>query len=778
VGLVWSFDRDATWEKSWRWHRKPVRALWAPEIHYIKRLNNYFITLSMPPGNRGILKSVSGKAEGPYVNALANDGFLPRGIDATLFEDDDGKVYSSSDGGGTIWEMNADLSGFAGPGRRIAYEQPADGSWQRSSVAQEGVSIFKREGKYYLTGAAFYLGRYSSVAAISDNIYGPYKQWHEAVPCGGGGDYFQDKNGAWWCTFFGNDDQAPFREKPAIVRIEFDSKGLIHIAKNQPDFVVKKPASLATQPPWIPDRGDGTYQNPVLFADYSDPDAVRVGSDYFLVSSSFDAVPGLPILHSKDLVNWTLINHALPVQPPPARFAQVRHGEGVWAPAIRFHDGKYWIYYPDPDFGIYLTTAKDPAGAWSPPVLVEAGNGMIDPCPFWDDDGKLYLIHAWAKSRAGISNLLTLQRLSADGTQILDPGKTIIDGNKIPDWKVLEGPKLYKRRGFYYVFAPSGGVGGGYQAVFRSKNLYGPYEHRIVLDQGRSPINGPHQGAWVDTPRGEDWFLHFQDRGPYGRVVHLQPMVWRDDWPIIGTDPRNTGKGEPVLTYRMPAIGTRYPIAVPQTSDAFDSGSLGLQWQWNANPREGWALPKARAGFLRLTSVPIPANRTDGTPAGDSLYDAPNLLLQKFSGPAFEATTFLDFAPAAPGERAGLIVFGYDYAYVGLSQTSAGTRLVYVVNLGANRSGAQEREAGGVDVKEARVTLRVTVDTNAFCRFAYSLDNENFTAIGRPFRASVDRWIGAKVGIFSSARASATSTGFADFKDFRITPQFDETRTH
>lgn len=243
VGLVWTFEKDATWEKDWRWHHKPVRALWAPELHYIKRLKNYFITLSMPPGNRGILKSTTGKPEGPYVNALANDAFLPKEIDATLFEDDDGTVYFTSGGGGTIWEMNEDLSGFVGEGHQVYYESPADGSWTRKSVGQEGASLFKRNGKYYLGAAAFYKGRYSSVVAISDAIYGPYKNWHEAVPTGGGTNYFKDKQGNWWCAYFGNDDQAPFREKPAIVRVDFDEKGLIHVAKEQPDFVIE-PSSV------------------------------------------------------------------------------------------------------------------------------------------------------------------------------------------------------------------------------------------------------------------------------------------------------------------------------------------------------------------------------------------------------------------------------------------------------------------------------------------------------------------------------------------------------
>lgn len=237
---VWSFDKDGTWEKDWRWHRKPVRAIWAPEIHYIKRLKNYFITISMPPGNRGILRSTTGQPEGPYVNALAHDGFFHGGIDGTLFEDDDGKVYFTSGGASTILLMNDDLSGVIGEPHHIKFEKPADGSWTRDSIAMEGATLFKRNGIYYLGGAAFYKGRYSSVVAMATNIFGPYKNWEEAVPCGGGGDYFKDKQGNWWCTYFGNDSQSPFREKPAIVKVDFTAAGKIVVAKQQPDSVTQK----------------------------------------------------------------------------------------------------------------------------------------------------------------------------------------------------------------------------------------------------------------------------------------------------------------------------------------------------------------------------------------------------------------------------------------------------------------------------------------------------------------------------------------------------------
>src|SRR5262249_6136341 len=281
---------------------------------------------------------------------------------------------------------------------------------------------------------------------------------------------------------------------------------------------------------WVADNGDGTYKNPIIHADYSDPDVIRVGDDFYLVSSSFNAVPGLPILHSKDLVNWEIIGHALARQPPDDVFSKPQHGNGVWAPSIRYHNGEFFIFYPDPDRGIYMLKAKDPAGRWSEPVLIKEAKGWIDPCPLWDADGKAYLVSAMAASRSGIKSVLIVSGMAPDGTKLLDDGVIVFDGHD-PN-PTVEGPKFYQRGGYYYIFAPAGGVGNGWQLALRSKNVYGPYEARIVLAQGKSSINGPHQGAWVETQTGESWFIHFQDKGAYGRVVHLQPMRWVNDWPV------------------------------------------------------------------------------------------------------------------------------------------------------------------------------------------------------------------------------------------------------
>jgi len=516
--------------------------------------------------------------------------------------------------------------------------------------------------------------------------------------------------------------------------------------------------------PWVPDLENGKYKNPVLYADYSDPDVVRVGNDFWLTSSSFNHVPGLPILHSRDLVNWTIAAHALPRLVPEDHFAAVHPGEGVWAPAIRYHAGKFWIYYPDPDFGIYVVTATDPRGPWSQPVLVKAGKGLIDPCPLWDDDGKVYLVHAWARSRSGKNNILTLLQLSDDGTRPLDEGRLVVDGNQFPGMQTLEGPKFYKRNGWYYIFAPTGGVTGGVQSVFRSRKIEGPYEYRVVLAQGSTPTNGPHQGALVDTEGGEWWFLHFQDKGPYGRIVHLEPVTWQDDWPLIGEHQDAAGKGEPVLTHAKPRIAEPGPVAVPQTSDEFDGSSLGPQWQWQANPQPGWATLKS--GKLRLQSVI--------TPSPESLYFAPNLLLQKFPAPEFVATTRVALSPSGAGNEAGLIVFGDDYAWIGLRVAGGSGGLVAVINRGAPK-GASESTVASVHPGNASVWLRVTVSDGARCRFSYSDDGKVFKPIGEEFTAKQGRWVGAKVGIFAATMAGSHTgssaglkNGYADFDWFRV----------
>ena len=513
---------------------------------------------------------------------------------------------------------------------------------------------------------------------------------------------------------------------------------------------------------WVADLGNGTYKNPILHADYSDPDAIRVGDDFYMTSSSFEDVPGLPILHSKDLVNWKIISHAIRRQIPLEHFSIPRHGEGVWAPSIRYHKGEFYIYYPDPDFGIYLTKSKNASGPWSEPVLVEGGKGLIDPCPLWDDDGRAYLVHAYAGSRAGIKSIIVVKKLNSDGTRVLDEGTIVYDGHEKDP--TVEGPKFYRRNGYYYIFAPAGGVATGWQLVLRSKNIYGPYERKVVMEQGNTPINGPHQGAWVTTQTGEDWFLHFQDKGAYGRVVHLQPMKWINNWPVIGADKNGDGKGEPVLNFKKPNVGKTYPIQTPAESDEFDDQTLGKQWQWMANPRAYWSFMLPSKGVLRLYSVRLPDSALN-------LWSAPNILLQKFPAEEFMVTAKMSFKPneRLENEQAGLTIIGYSYAGLSLKSKKEGIYLMHTVCKDA-QSGKKETETEITRMNVSDVFLRVKVTKGASCLFSYSLDGKNFINAGEAFQAEVGRWIGARVGLFCIRNTQTNDSGFADFDFFRVEP--------
>ena len=521
-------------------------------------------------------------------------------------------------------------------------------------------------------------------------------------------------------------------------------------------------AGCSAPAPWVADLGDGRYRNPVLHADYSDPDAIRVGDTYYMTSSSFNSTPGLPLLTSKDMVNWQLVGHALPQLVPAVRFATARHGEGVWAPCLRHHDGKFWIFYPDPDHGIFVITAERFDGPWTAPALLLPGKGIIDPTPLWDDDGKAYLLHGWAKSRAGFNNRLTLRSMAPDASGLLDTeGRTLIDGDGIAGYTTLEGPKFYKANGYYYVFAPAGGVEEGWQAVFRSRSIDGPFEVRRVMDQGDSPVNGPHQGAWVGAPDGSDWFLHFQDRKAYGRVVHLQPMRWADGWPLIGTDGPRAGTGQPVPTHAKPVAGS--PIMAPPTSDEFNGPALGPQWQWNANHDRRWYSLAGQPGALRLHTQVAPA-------AAGYVRAAPSIVAQKLPAPAFVVNTRITLNDPADGDRAGMIVNGMQYAWLGLRRSAGVTELVYTT---CTPAVARCTEASSVVLPSAPASLylRMGMADGAVASFSHSTDNLTFIAAGAPFAVSKGRWVGAQVGLFSVGDKAGSPASSMDVDYFRITAE-------
>lgn len=531
---------------------------------------------------------------------------------------------------------------------------------------------------------------------------------------------------------------------------------------------------------WLADLGNGNYRNPILYADYSDPDAIRVGEDYFMVASSFSNSPALPILHSKDLVNWKVVNYCLK-HIPEFRYNNPLHGCGVWAPSIRYHEGTYYVCFPMPDEGIYMTTTKDPFGEWSEPVNIRPGAGWIDPCPFWDDDGNAYLVAGVAKSRIGYKSVLHIVRMRPDGMGIFGDEVKIFDGNENGQI-TIEGPKMYKRNGYYYIFAPAGGVKTGWQTILRSKNPFGPYEYKVVLRQGDSLVNGPHQGAWVDTVTGEDWFLHFQDVYAAGRITHLQPMHWENDWPIIGINKEGNDYGEPVMQYVKPNIGKtaeelndtdKYPVCEPDTADEFDTDKMMLQWQWNSNYDDSWYVTKTDAYGKKVPDGSyIRLNALASTPLRP-VSDYRNLLLQKWPAPEFECVTKMCVNGLENGDYAGIVSLGVEYGAVGIvknfgeysirtvrgtqsfdceaayskedvkdypiaKDTFADKEKTVYLRYTVKRTGTKDTKEMALAVKNVpveEVTLEISFDGKAYVKQV-------------SFTAKAGRWVGVKNGMF------------------------------
>ncbi len=513
---------------------------------------------------------------------------------------------------------------------------------------------------------------------------------------------------------------------------------------------------------WYSDNGDGTYTNPIHYTDYSDPDVIRVGDDYFMTASSFCNTPGLPVLHSRDLVNWKVISYGIN-NLPYERYKKPQHGCGVWAPAIRYYNNEFVIFFPMPDEGIFTVRTKDPWAGWSEPQIVYEGKGWIDPCPFVDEDGRAYMVNAFAKSRIGFKSVLQITEMSADLTKLTGEPVKVFDGNENGQI-TIEGPKLYKRNGWYYIFAPAGGVKQGWQTVLRSRNIFGPYEYRTVLEQKDTQVNGPHQGAWIDTVTGEDWFIHFQDVYCAGRIIHLQPLCWKEDWPVIGEAEQGEICGKPVMTYRKPDVnGKGNGIYAPDTSDQFDSTKVGFQWQWNANHEDGWIECDKERSCVILYSVP----------AEDSIADQPNLLLQKWPVPEPRAVTKLNLSGMIAGDECGIINMGVNYSALSVyydgsnyslrkicgvqhfsGETAHSEDIITTVMDGVKNS---EKTPGEIFFKyevtnvtpteintEGKYSFRIPKERVVF---SYSLDGIEFIPMF-DMETKPGRWVGVKCGIY------------------------------
>lgn len=474
------------------------------------------------------------------------------------------------------------------------------------------------------------------------------------------------------------------------------------------------------------DLGDGTFRNPVLPADYSDLDAIRVGADYYAISSTMQFSPGMAVLHSRDLVNWQLAGHVVDdvtqISPELNWDRMNRYGRGVWAGAIRHHAGLFRVYFGTPDEGYFMSTATNAAGPWAPLTAVMRAPGWDDCCPFWDEDGQGYLVGTHFKD----GYKTHLFKLTPDGQGLVDGFDHLLHQGH-----GREASKLFKWNGRYYLFFSEVTPEGRVPMMGRAATITGPYEYRQLLHVNPRVDREPNQGGLVQTEGGDWWFVTHQGTGAYeGRAMCLLPVTWRDGWPVVG-EPGADGIGHMVWQAKKPIPGG--PVRIPQTSDEFDGPELGVQWEWNHQPRDGyWSLTE-RPGWLRLRAFK-PLRPGDLRKAG-------NTLTQRLLGTGGGTVTVkLDVSQMADGQSAGLCHFSRRYGWLGLTQTGGLRRLVY------STAGAVTT---GPVVDQAEIWLRSSITAAGDCTWSYSRDGVRFESFGPRHVLEWADYRGDRLGLFT-----------------------------
>jgi beta-xylosidase len=480
------------------------------------------------------------------------------------------------------------------------------------------------------------------------------------------------------------------------------------------------------------DQGNGTFKNPIIPADYSDIDAIRVGSDFYAISSTLQYSPGMVILHSKDLVNWQILGHVVndvsQISPELKWDRMNRAGRGVWAGAVRHHAGMFWVFFGTPDEGYFMSTAQDARGPWSPLSHVMNATGWDDCCPFWDDDGQGYLIATRFNPDPldGKRYRIHLFKLTVDGKSLVPGFDTLIYQSE-----GSEANKLYKWNGLYYHFFSEVKREGRVVMMGRSKSIAGPYEVRQMQHVDKVKDREPNQGGIVQTEAGDWWFVTHQGTGNYeGRTLCLLPVFWRDGWPILGK-PGPDGVGNMVWSGKKPIAG--FPITIPQTSDDFDSASLQPQWEWHYQPRQDkWSLTE-RHGWLRLHAFkPLQQG---------NLLKAGNTLTQRLMGTDDgDVTVKLDVSHLVDGEEADLCHYGANYAWLGISQSNGVRHITYSAN---------GQQTHGVQVNSSDVWLRSIISHAGDTSWAFSLDGNEFTPFGANYKFEWAHYRGDRIGLFN-----------------------------
>ncbi len=503
---------------------------------------------------------------------------------------------------------------------------------------------------------------------------------------------------------------------------------------------------------WTADNGNGTYTNPLLWGDWPDPDVIRVGDDFYMVSTSMHYVPGCPILKSKDLVNWEIVSYAVNRYEEDPRY-NLKGGEmylrGSWAATIRYHNGLFYVGFCTPNWEkekghFSMCTAKDVKGPWTRTIFPEY---LYDPGLFFDDNGKVYMVHGQGKLYV---TELAANVLSVKGEKklIWDKGISIPEGSSAPKGNYgMEGSHVYKINGYYYITCPAGGTE-GWQMCLRSKNIYGPYESKVIIqDESSYPNNGLHQGGMVQLKDDSWWFIIMQDRGPIGRAPNLEPVVWKDGWPMLGKN----GNGKGVVTYAKPNVGKAYPIQVPATSDEFNNKALGLQWQWNHNPDNSkWSLTE-HAGYLRLHAS-----------YAKDITMARNTLTQRVQGPASEGVVELSLSGLKDGDIAGFGIFQSPYAYIAVRKNGNRNCLV-MVNKGKLIDSVPDFRYQKIWIKAHATHVNFAAD------FSYSADGKKFIPMGNQLDMGLGyAWTANRFALFNFNTKLVRAGGYADFNWFHF----------
>lgn len=469
------------------------------------------------------------------------------------------------------------------------------------------------------------------------------------------------------------------------------------------------------------------YQNPIIFKDYSDPDVIKHNGKYYMIASSFNYFPSLPLLESNDLINWNLVRYIIDYLPG---YDTPRHGCGVWAPAFRYFNNQFYIFIPIPDEGIFVVTSKDLVN-FSKPKNVYPIKGLIDPCPYFED-GIIYVACGFAKSRIGFNSKIGMFKLDLN-LNLIEEYKIVFDGtNTAP---VIEGPKIYKRNDFYYILAPAGSVETGWQVALRSKNIYGPYEMKIVMIQGDRPINGPHQGALVTDDCNNDWFIHFQDLRVYGRIINLEPVKWINDWPIIGDFDSLCGR--PVVSYKKPT--TKHKTEVLKEDYYFNS--LSLEYQFPANIKEDFY--SIENGFLRLNGI-------DDT----NIYNIRNIISRKIDRKKFtvkvHCRAFLE-----DNSMTGLLMFGINSSGIYLSKNKD----LYINIIESYEDNDIVKYCYKINSSDIYFKMDFY---DKLVTFSYSFDDIKYYDIDYSFIATKGKWIGGKIAL------AVKGKGYALFEYLKI----------